>query len=72
MTLVIIMMVVNQLVFLLVRNFLMVVVGGPSYGSASGSVWLDQLPREAYIDTNIDWYIDNNRRDYYLQNPRRI
>lgn len=50
----------------------MVVVGGPSYGSASGSVWLDHFPREAYIDSNIDWYIDNNRRDYYLQNPRRI
>lgn len=47
----------------------MVVVGGPSYGSASGSVWLDHFPREAYIDTNIDWYIDTGTRDYYLQNP---
>ena len=68
----IIMMEVNLLGFLLHLNFLMVAAGGPNYGSASGSVWLDQLPRGAYIDTNIDWYIENNVRDYYLQNPRRI
>ena len=50
----------------------MVVVGGPNSGSASETVWLDTLPRGAYIDTNIDWYIDNKSRDYYLQNPRRF
>ena len=43
------MMVVKQLVFLLVHSFLMVEVGGPNSGNASGSVWLDTIPRGSQV-----------------------